>query len=44
MFCCNDKMLGHLSKDVAEAIHEINEYARQRPHVEIKILGKSFTT
>ena len=38
-FCCNNKMLGHLSIDVAEAIHEINEYARQRPHVEIKILG-----
>ena len=37
--CCNDKMLGHVSVDVAEAIHEINEYACQRPHVEIKFLG-----
>ena len=37
--CCNDKMLGHLSVDAAEAIHEINEYAHQRPHVKIKLLG-----
>ena len=37
--CCNDKMLGHLSIDVAETIHEINEYAHQRPHAEIKLLG-----
>ena len=36
--CCNDKMLGHVSVDVTEAIHEINEYARQRPKVEIKLL------
>ena len=37
--CCNDKMLGHLSIDVAEAIYEIDEYAHQRPHAEITLLG-----
>ena len=36
---CNNKILGHLSVGVAKAIHEINEYARQRPHVKIKLLS-----
>lgn len=37
--CCNNKMLGHLNVEVAEAVYEINEYAANKPHVEIKLLG-----
>jgi len=38
--CCNSKMLGHLSVEVAEAVHELqcDDGSRQnRP--EIKLLG-----